>query len=306
VHPTLVRLHLPLLGEVTITTFGVMMALAFLVAWWVMRVRLEELEEDRELAGDIMIAALVGGIVGAKLYYLALHWRLLAAAPGAMLASRAGLVWYGGFIGGSLAVIWLLRRRSYPIARGADLVAPALALGYGIGRIGCLLVGDDYGRPTSSWIGLAFPKGSPPTTAGNLRADFGAHIPAGVPDATVLKVIPTQPFETAAALVIFALLWRWRKKPWKAGRLFAAYLVLSGVERFVIEIFRAKDDRFLGPLTTAQMIAIALVVLGAVLWVRLLGHRGVGDPAAGAEEGPTPSGRAGRPESARASRAADA
>jgi len=306
VYPDLVTLHLPGLGEVTITTFGVMMAAAFLTAWYVMRIRLEELAEDRELAGDIMIAALVGGIVGAKLYYLALHWRLVAAAPGAMLTSRAGLVWYGGFIGGSLAVLWLLRRRSLPIPRGADLVAPALALGYGIGRIGCFLVGDDYGRPTSSWIGVAFPKGSPPTTAGNLRTDFGAHVPPGIPDSTVLKVIPTQPFETAAALVIFALLWRWRKKPWKAGRLFAAYLVLSGVERFVVEIFRAKDDRVLGPLTTAQVIAIALVVLGAVLWSRLRGDREVGEPASGAADGPAPAGPGGRPGSAPGSRAADA
>jgi phosphatidylglycerol:prolipoprotein diacylglycerol transferase len=150
-------------------------------------------------------------------------------------------------------------------------------------------VGDDYGRPTDSWIGIAFPQGSPPTTAGNLRADFGAHIPAGVPDSTVLKVIPTQPFETAASLVIFWLLWRWRKKPQRAGRLFAAYLVLMGAERFVIEIFRAKDDRFIGPLTTAQIIAMALIALGAILWLRLRGDREApkGEPsAAGGTTGP--------------------
>lgn len=285
-HPELFRLHLPLFGEVTITSFGAMMVIAFLSAYQVMRVRLGELDEDRELAGDIMIAALVGGLLGAKLYYLGLHWQLVAAAPFQMLFSRAGLVWYGGFIGGSLAVIWLLRRRRFEIPRGADLVAPALALGYALGRVGCFLVGDDYGRPTTSWIGVAFPKGSPPTTAGNLRADFGSHIPAGVSDSTVLKVIPTEPIETVATLIIFFFLWRWRKQPWKAGRLFAVYLMLTGIERFVIEIFRAKDDRFIGPFTTAQVIAAALILLGAWLWVRLRGRH---EPAAGTTEERTAS-----------------
>ena len=290
-HPTLVHLHLPVFGEVTITTFGAMMVVAFLAAHRVMRVRLGELDDDPNLAGDIMVAALIGGLVGAKLYYLALHWRVTVAAPGSMLLSRAGLVWYGGFIGGALAVLWFLRRRRYPIARGADLVAPALALGYGLGRIGCFLVGDDYGRPTTSWIGIAFPKGSPPTTAGNLRADFGAHIPPGTPDHAVLKVIPTEPMETIASLVIFYFLWRWRKQPWKTGRLFAVYLVLTGIERFLIEIWRAKDDRFIGPLTTAQVIALALIALGAVLWVRLSGR---GEPRAAVASGTAgPEGKAG-------------
>ncbi|HKK08437.1 MAG TPA: prolipoprotein diacylglyceryl transferase, partial [Gemmatimonadota bacterium] len=263
-------LRLPVLGPFTITTFGLMLALAFLAAWTVMRKRLDELGEDSRLAGDMVVAALVGGLVGAKLYYLALHWRLVSSAPGAMLSSRAGLVWYGGFIGGAAAVIILLRRRGLPILRAADVIAPALALGYAIGRVGCFLVGDDYGRPTSSWIGIAFPMGSPPTTAGNLAAGFGAHIPAGTPASAVLKVIPTQPIETVATLVIFVLLWRWRKKAWEAGRLLAAYLVLSGVERFVVEVFRAKDDRFLGPFTTAQAVAAVLVLLGVALWARQL------------------------------------
>jgi len=104
-HPTLVHLHLPVFGEVTITTFGAMMVIAFLAAYRAMHVRLGELDDDPNLAGDIMVAALIGGLVGAKLYYLALHWRVTVAAPGSMLLSRAGLVWYGGFIGGALAVL---------------------------------------------------------------------------------------------------------------------------------------------------------------------------------------------------------
>lgn len=268
-YPELVSLDLPVIGRLTITSFGVMMVLAFLGGRWVMAKRLDEWGEDRRLADDIMIAALVGGLVGAKLYYVVLYWQLTAADPLAMLFSRAGLVWYGGLIGGVLAVIWLVRRRGIGVPRAADLVAPALALGYGIGRVGCFLVGDDYGRPTESWIGIAFPEGSPPTTAGNLREHFGVDVPASVPDSEVLAVFPTQLFEVAASLLIFWLLWRWRDHARRAGWLFSVWLVLAGAERLFVEMFRAKDDRILGPMTLAQLISVASILLGAYLWWRL-------------------------------------
>ena len=261
---------LPLLGEVTITSFGVMMVVAFLAATWVMRRRLEELDRDPRLADDIMVASLIGGLLGAKLYYVVLYWQISPAGPWPLLFSRGGLVWYGGLIGGAAAVAWMVWRRddaSIPFA--ADLVAPALALGYGIGRIGCFLVGDDYGRPTDSWIGIAFPNGEPPTTAGNLRERFGVEVPAGIPDTQVLEVYPTQLFEVAAGFAIFALLWRLRDHAHRAGWLFAVWMAAAGLERLFIEIFRAKDDRFLGPLTLAQLLSLLLVALGAALWWRL-------------------------------------
>lgn len=277
-------LDLPLLGEVTITSFGVMMVVAFLVATAVMRRRLNELDRDPRLADDIMVASLIGGLVGAKLYYVALYWQISPAGPLPLLFSRGGLVWYGGLIGGAAAVVWMVRRRadaSIPFA--ADLAAPALALGYGIGRIGCFLVGDDYGRPTDSWIGIAFPNGEPPTTAGNLRERFGVDVPAAIPDTQVLEVYPTQLFEVAAGLAIFALLWRLRDHAHRAGWLFAIWLAAAGLERLFIEIFRAKDDRLLGPLTLAQLISLLLVALGAALWWHL--RRPEAERAAGADAG---------------------
>ncbi len=260
-YPELITLDLPLIGRLTITSFGVMMALAFLAAYQVGRSEFDRMGKDPELAADLLLGALVGGIVGAKLYYVFLNWDLTVQNPLGMLFSRAGLVWYGGLIGGTVGVILMIRRRGERILPVGDALAPAVALGYAIGRIGCFLVGDDYGRPTDSWVGVAFPDGAPPSTAGNLREGFGVSIPDSIPDSAVLEVHPTQLYEVGLSLLIFAVLWRLRgERP--VGRIFALWLVLAGLERFAVEFFRAKDDRFFGALTLAQMFSLGLVGLG--------------------------------------------
>ena len=162
-------------------------------------------------------------------------------------------------------ILWQLGRRKASIPRAADAAAPALALAYAVGRMGCFLVGDDYGRPTDLPWGVAFPQGAPPSTAHNLSTMFGVSVPAGIPGDTVLAVHPTQLYEVGMSLIIFAVLWRLRSRIAQAGMLFAIWLSLAGVERFVVELFRAKDDRFLGALTVAQTISIGLVVAGIVL-----------------------------------------
>ena len=157
-YPELFSLSLPLVGEVTITSFGVLLAAAFLAGYQTIRVRLRELGEGTDLAGDILLAALVGGMLGAKLYYLFLTWERTLADPMTALFSRSGLVWYGGLIGGTLAVAAVIRWRGQYFLHIADVGAPGLALAHSIGRIGCFMVGDDYGRPTESWVGVAFPR----------------------------------------------------------------------------------------------------------------------------------------------------
>lgn len=263
-YPELFTLSLPILGEITITSFGAMMALAFLSAYMVLRAELDRLGGDPDLAADMLMGALIGGIVGAKLYYVLLYWDRTVLNPLGMLFSRGGLVWYGGLIGGVLGASWMVRRRRASIPMAADAMGPAMALGYAIGRIGCFLVGDDYGRPTDSWVGIAFPRGVPPTSAANLRR-FGANVDPGIPDPEILTVHPTQLYETGVSLVIFFLLWRFRRHPHAQGWLWALWLAAAGAERFFVEMFRAKDDRFLGAFTLAQLISIGLVVLGLVL-----------------------------------------
>lgn len=260
-YPVLFRI-----GDFTITSFGVMMFLSFVVGAWALAKQFEKRGIDPEIAWDMLLWIALGGILGAKLYYIGLHLDDLAANPVRELTNRGGLVWYGGFIGGVAAFYWQVRKRNLPLAQTFDASAPGLAIAYAVGRLGCFLVGDDYGRPTDSWVGVAFPEGYPPTTAGYFRS-IGTEIPAQIPDTAVLAVHPTQLYEIAAALVMFAILWRLSGKL-RPGRLFATYMVLYAVERFLVEFVRAKTDfAFLG-LTTSQIASILLIVGAAVIWRR--------------------------------------
>ena len=202
------------LGPLEITGYGIMMMVAFLVGGWLIGLELRRRHLREDYAAEITIAAVIGGVIGAKLWYVALTHDLGA------LTSRGGLVWYGGLIGGSVGVAlngWRLR---VPVRWTAHLVAPALAAAYALGRVGCFLVNDDYGLPTSLPWGMRFREGLPPSTAGDLHALFGIPVPAGVDPRTVLAVHPTQLYETTAMLIAFMILWRLRKKAWGTGAIF--------------------------------------------------------------------------------------
>jgi len=245
------------LGSFAITGFGLMMMFAFLVAGWIMRVDLKDRGLNEHYSGDIVVAAVIGGIIGAKLWYWAMN--------GGSLFSRGGLVWYGGFLGGAAAVILNGWRKRVPLRWTFQIAAPSLAAAYALGRIGCFIVNDDYGRPTNLPWGVKFPQGLPPSTAENMTSLFSIPVPPGTDPQTVLAVHPTQLYEVVIMLAVFALLWRWRLKDKPVGWLFGVYLLFAGVERFVIEFLRAKDDRLLGPLTVAQVVSMVLIVVAASL-----------------------------------------
>jgi len=221
-------------GDFAVTSFGVMMALAFFAGYQVIRSELKRLGRDPDIAADILLGALIGGIVGAKIYYVLLNWDRTSIDPFGMIFARSGLVWYGGFFGGAAGVLFMAVRRKLPIPTAMDAAAPALALSYAIGRLGCFLVGDDYGRPTDSPVGIAFPDGLPPTTAGNLRRFFGVEIPAGVPDGQVLAVHPTQLYEVGMSLLIFFILMTGRVSR-TLGWLFGLWLMFAASEWFTVE-----------------------------------------------------------------------
>jgi len=245
-------------GPIAISPFGVLLVAAFLGAYAQLARGMKKLGiGDADAASSIVVAGGLGGIVGAKVYYAILH------GDPRLLIERYGLVWYGGFILGTLAVVWTMRRHRLPVWDTLDAAAPALALGYGIGRVGCFLVGDDYGRPTDLPWGIAFENGLPPTTAFHLRSEFGLAIPADIPGAALLRVHPTQLYETAAALVIWLVGLRLLARRRRAGDVALPLFALLAAERFLVEFLRAKDDRFLGPFTVAQ--AISLLVIAAVV-----------------------------------------
>jgi phosphatidylglycerol---prolipoprotein diacylglyceryl transferase len=257
------------LGPVEITGYGLMMMVAFLMGGWLIAIELKRRGLAEDYAADMVAAAVIGGIVGAKLWYVA-----VTQDTGALL-SRGGLVWYGGFLGGAAAVILNGWRLKVPLRWTMQLGAPALPAAYALGRVGCFLVNDDYGRPTNLPWAVKFPLGLPPSTAASMEQLFGIPVPPGTDPSTVLAVHPTQIYEAIIMLGAFMWLWSLRKSGKPVGWLFGLYLVIAGVERFLIEILRAKDDRFLGPFTLAQLTSVILVGVGVWLVLKLREAPGV-------------------------------
>ena len=265
-------------GPLQLTGFGIAILMCFVVAQPVAQRELVRRGHDPSPVAAMIFAALIGGLLGAKLYYVVIlgHWD--------SFFDRGGFVYWGGFIGGALAVMAEVLRKRAGLAKMADVSAPALAAAYAVGRTGCWAIGDDYGRPWDGFLAVAFPDGAPPSTAGIMARDFGIAMPAGTSPATVLSVYPTQLFEVVLGLVAFGLLWRLRDDRHAEGWLFGVYCVLMGVERFLIEFLRAKDDRLLGGLTYAQVIAVGIVALGAAVmaWRSSIGAGKQGIYAVGA------------------------
>lgn len=231
------------IGSLDITSFGVMVALGALAGLWVFRRELARAGLP-DAALDAAVYGLVGGLLGAKLLYVFEH---LSESPFlSLFLDRGGMSWFGGFVGGFAAGFATIRYKGWPLVAVLAAATPAIAVGQMLGRVGCFLVGDDYGRPTSLPWGVAFPRGLPPTFE---------------------RVHPTQIYEAIFLGVLAWLLIRWRRKGVADLVVLGRYFLLAGAFRFLLEFVRV-NVRVLGPFTVAQLFALAVTVLGIVILSR--------------------------------------
>ena len=251
-----VRPDLLVIGPVELSALGALVGVALIACGWFVRRDLQERGLPMEAAPWLVGAAAVGGIAGARAWYA-------VADPGEALVSGSGLVWYGGLAGGALgalAAAWWWR-----IGPGtlANLGAPALALGYAIGRMGCQLAGDgDYGTASDLPWAMAYP-------AGTVPIDTPVH--------------PTPLYETVAALVLFSVLWSQRRRFAAPFALAGVWAVGAGASRFLVEYIRRNEPVAAG-LTAAQVVSLALVALGVIALSRTR-HRWMRPPRAAAPAG---------------------
>jgi phosphatidylglycerol:prolipoprotein diacylglycerol transferase len=232
------------LGAVPVSSFWVMAFAGFFAAFLVVRSDVLRRGFGIDLAYDMTLYVYIGGWVGARLFLIPTAWDLFTGDPIGFLLTSSGWVWYGGLIGGIVALWILTRRRGLQFLLLADVIAPALALGQGIGRIGCQLSGDgDYGTPTTLPWGMSYPHGVVPTT------DY---------------VHPTPIYETLACFAIFVYLWRRQRQHPPVGDSTARYFILAAVLRFLVEFVR-RNPAWLAGLTTAQWFSVAMAVAGVLL-----------------------------------------
>jgi len=256
------------IGPFTVYSYGLMLGIAFIVASYVLTKEFERRKLNPNLATEITLLAIVFGIIGSKLFHLFENWDAFLNDPIGMAFSPGGLTFYGGLVLATLAIWIYVRKKKIPFLVIADGTSPSLILAYGIGRIGCHLAGDgDYGIPTSLPWGTDYSNGTVPPSVMFRGTDIAKHFPNGiVPDNTPLHPAPI--YEFIAAAIIFAILWKLRKKDWSDGKLFMAYLVFAGVERFLIEIIRLNPRLMLG-LTEAQLISVIMIVIGSLGFIYL-------------------------------------
>lgn len=244
-HPNIFTVDLPLIGTFTLHSFGLMAMLGFLVPTIFMRREFKAQGMDPDLASTISVAAIIGGFIGARLYFIIEHWDDFTHAPLSMMFSGAGLVWYGGLFGGVLAVSWTVKHYKMPFWKTADIVAILVLLGQAFGRMGCLLAADgDYGPPTDLPWAMSFPNGVVPTTA---------------------RVHPTPIYDIIILLSFFAILWSLRRRDFVPGTFFGLYFIAVGVGRFITEFWRTTPKILFGWMTLAQIISVVLILLGLLL-----------------------------------------
>ena len=234
------------IGWLQLGTYGICAGLGFVAAYWIFRANLIRHGIRKEIAGLIMVAAGLSGIAGAKIYFLFETAHPLRNGLINALMEPSGISWLGGFVTALSVVCLLAIHYKITVLTMLDLSAPAGAIAFGFGRLGCLMSGDgDYGVPTSLPWGMSFPHGIVPT---------------------LLRVHPTPIYEAIFSFGLCWLSWRLGSRERSPGLIAALYLVLSGIGRFAVEFIKLNPTVFLG-LTNPQIVSIGCVAVGgALLW----------------------------------------
>jgi phosphatidylglycerol:prolipoprotein diacylglycerol transferase len=240
-----------------------MLVIAFYTCYFLLNHDFKRLGYEEKLASDIIFWSALGGIFGAKVYYLIENLDDVLASPNpfGMIFSGAGLVFIGGLIGAVTAVSIIIRKNNLPWFIFADILAPLIILGYAIGRIGCFLVGDDYGIPSKLPWALSFPDGLPPTTYESFQYRY-PWIDISNFEPGLLSVHPTQVYEFLICVMLFFYLWNKRKNIRVPGSLFFTYLICAGTERFLIEFIRTNEKYLFDIFSGAQVLSIIMVLIG--------------------------------------------
>jgi phosphatidylglycerol---prolipoprotein diacylglyceryl transferase len=260
------------LGPITIYSYGLMMALGFIAADLVCSSEFKRHGFKAEWASTLILWAAIGGVAGSRIYDIIDNWPRYAANPREIIFSGAGFVWYGGLAGGILAGWFVARHYRIRFLTMTDMAAPGLALGHAIGRIGCQLSGDgDWGMVSKLPWAMAFPHAIVGWNGRSVLALSGNQLVAapGCNDAGCapwVRVHPAPVYETILYTGVFLVLWAIRKKINVEGEIFYLYLIMAGACRFLVEFIRV-NPRVLWGLSEAQLIAAAMVVIGATAYV---------------------------------------
>jgi phosphatidylglycerol:prolipoprotein diacylglycerol transferase len=244
------------LGYITVYTYGVLLAAAYLLGLQLARVRAKNRGLDANRVLDLGIYIIISALLGAKLLLLITDFKSFTADPRELLTlARSGGVFYGGLIVAVVVALWYIRRVGLPLWTTCDVFAPGIALGHVVGRLGCLFAGCCYGLPTNKPWGITF-------TDQFARDNVGT--PLGIP------LHPTQLYEAGAELVILIMLLTTERKGRSyPGRTFWLYMLLYAISRFVIEFFRGDERGTVGMFSTSQFISILLAPLAIVMLVYL-------------------------------------
>jgi phosphatidylglycerol---prolipoprotein diacylglyceryl transferase len=257
------------IGPFTVYGYGLMLALGFIIGNYLLVSEFKRRKLDPNIANNVTLVGLIAGVAGSKLLYVIENWSSFILDPIGIVFNPGGLTFYGGFILAIFSIYLYGKKKGIKFFTIADAISPGLILGYGIGRIGCHLAGDgDYGFPTTLPWGTNYSNGTyPPSVAFRDFPEITKQFPGGIVPNNIL-CHPTPVYEFIICAFICWFLWSIRKKTSQIGKLFMIYLMLAGMERFIIEFLR-PNPRMLFGLSEAQLISLVIIALGFIGWRKL-------------------------------------